>query len=135
LTRGISSIYLTIPLHVGPVPSVLRIRVRNFLQDPDPELEVMDPALELYLQFNKNHQKNLKIMKLKIRHPVSYYRYIFFVYRYVPVQVPYALKGKSNQILWYVLWCNSIDLKFLQIRSVLVNVGTYVFVSNFSIFA
>jgi hypothetical protein len=34
-------------------------RIRNFLQDPDPELEVMDPDpapdLELYLNLTKIH--------------------------------------------------------------------------------
>jgi hypothetical protein len=43
-------------------------RIRNFLQDPDPELEVMDPELDLNLTGTKIYQKmsNLIIMTLKI---------------------------------------------------------------------
>jgi hypothetical protein len=38
---------------------LLWIRIRNFLQDPDPELKVMDPAPELDLNFTKIHKKKL----------------------------------------------------------------------------
>jgi hypothetical protein len=35
------------------------VRIRNFLQDPDPLLEVMDPDSDPKLDLNtKNHQKN-----------------------------------------------------------------------------
>jgi hypothetical protein len=44
------------------------IRIRNFLQDPDPYLEVVDPDSKLDLNLSKNHPKisNLLIMTLKI---------------------------------------------------------------------
>jgi hypothetical protein len=32
-------------------------RIRNFLQDPDPELEIMDPAPEQDLNLTKIHKK------------------------------------------------------------------------------
>jgi hypothetical protein len=50
--------------------SVLWIRIRNYLQDPDPQLEVVDPDPDPKLDLNltKNHQKisNLLIKTLKI---------------------------------------------------------------------
>jgi hypothetical protein len=36
-------------------------RIQNFLQDPEPELEVMDPDPELDLNLTKKHNKILAI--------------------------------------------------------------------------
>jgi hypothetical protein len=52
-----------------PLRSDTLCETRHFLQDPDPELEVMDSDHELDLNLIKNHQKkigNLIMMTLKI---------------------------------------------------------------------
>jgi hypothetical protein len=56
-------------------------RIRNFLQDPDlePELVVMDPDLalgpELDLNLTKNHQKNLQFDNYDIKNKLILYFY------------------------------------------------------------
>jgi hypothetical protein len=71
----LSSSYITGEQCCGSGSLTGTARIRNFFQDPDPELEVMDPDValdpELDLNLAKNHQTNYQLSNYDIKNTLT----------------------------------------------------------------